>query len=143
MIQHSITPQDVVDVLNRAVRADRDAMHNLIEAHVPCNAVLADDPTIQVSGYNEQTGEPTPDRFKVGLLGVLNGLFGSDDQGWGCITANFEVLCPNGHSMVEGAVGDPCPGCRAEGNTVKLVLGKLINFYVDEQRLGAEATDAS
>ena len=39
---------------------------------------------MQVTGYGE-TGA-----LKVGLLGILNGLFGADEEGWGPIVACFE-----------------------------------------------------
>jgi hypothetical protein len=57
-------------------------MLNLIDARVTCNEALADHPTIQVG---QQDGS-----YQVGLLGILNGLFGINDAGWGPITAHID-----------------------------------------------------
>lgn len=129
----TVTPEEVVQVLNEAVKLDPKAMYALVEARVPCNEALADHPTIQVSAYDEQTGEPTPGQFKVGILGLLNGLFGTDSKGWGYIMANFDVWC-NGCQAVkpctpkgEVKVGKPCPDCG-----MKLLLGDLISFEVKQ-----------
>lgn len=80
MIKESVTINEVIEILNEAVARDREAINNLISSRVGCNKVLADHPTIQVRfNYIEHS---------VGLLGVLNGLFGIDDiSGWGAITA--------------------------------------------------------
>lgn len=123
----STTPEDVVNLLNEAVKLDPQAMYALVEARVPCNEALADHPTIQVSAYDEQTGKPTPGQFRVGILGLLNGLFGTDSVGWGFITANFGVWCEKcGGEAGEGMkVGDLCPTCGEA-----LTLGSLIGFEV-------------
>lgn len=122
-----VYPRDVVRLLNEAVKVDRQAVQDLIECRVPCNKGLADHPTIQVSAFDEQTGEPTPGEYKVGLLGILNGLFGTDCEGWGFITANFNVWCEKcGANASDGSqVGDLCPTC---GNV--MTLGSLIGFEV-------------
>jgi len=125
----SVTPEDVVKLLNEAVKLDPAAMRALVEARVPCNEALADHPTIQVSAYNEQTGKPTPGNFKVGILGLLNGLFGTDSVGWGFITANFDVWCNTCQEAKtctdDVKVGKPCPDCGE-----KLLLGDLQGFEV-------------
>jgi len=100
-----ITPDDAILVLNEAVRADPEAVLALVEYRVPCNDALADHPSIQVRNIN-----PPPDTSKmdatnpallaqvktceVGLLGILNGLFGSyplghSKFGWGPIRAEY------------------------------------------------------
>jgi len=81
-MKESITVEDVLDVLNRAVEKDPGAMSALVEQRIPCNRALADDPTIQVAAKD--------DDFKVGFLGVLNGCFGVDDDGWGPIMMRLE-----------------------------------------------------
>lgn len=82
-MKESITVDDVLDVLNRATEADPEAMRALVRDRVPCNQQLADDPTIQVG---VKRGSP-----RVGLLGIINGLFGIDGKGWGPIMAEVEV----------------------------------------------------
>jgi len=71
-----------ITVLNRALRADRDAMTRLVVTNrVMCNQALADDETIQVT---DRGG----DGFEVGLLGMVNGILGIDPEtGWGPVVA--------------------------------------------------------
>jgi len=80
----------LIDSLNEIAKHDPVAMGKLIEARVPCNEALADHPTVQVDAHE---GSPT-----VGLLGILNGLVGTIDdgpkKGWGLITA----VCEDGGS---------------------------------------------
>lgn len=73
-----------VDVLNRALCADPDAVAELVNARVPCNLSLAKDPTIQVAADGDGG------TYRVGLLGIVNGIFGIDGDGWGPITAQFD-----------------------------------------------------
>jgi len=74
-----------IEVLNRIHKADPTVMQSLIFHRVPCNQLVADDPTVQVGrGVNLSTG------WEVGILGIINGLFGSDEHGWGHIYANFD-----------------------------------------------------
>jgi hypothetical protein len=63
------TPEEAIEVLNRIHEADPTVMPALIQLRVPCNEAVADDPTVQVYGGTGM--EPT-----VGILGVLNGVFG-------------------------------------------------------------------
>lgn len=94
MINQAVSPQDACDFLNDLFKRDPGAIYQLIETRVPVNAAAANHPTAQVT------------RGELGLLGVINGLFGVYDDGerknWGCIAfrgdlgdeARFEVL-PN------------------------------------------------
>lgn len=78
MIQKSITIEHAVAVLNEALELDPDAVSELVGHRVSCNERLAEHPTIQVWVD------------KVGILGILNGLFGADSQGFGAIAADIE-----------------------------------------------------
>lgn len=82
MPNNEVTPADAVAYLNELVRLDRPAMHALVESRVPCQEALADHPTVQVVSDGEDA--------VVGFLGVLNGLFGTDAEGWGAIAAVFD-----------------------------------------------------
>ncbi len=73
----------LITLLNEALALDPKAIEALVETRVPCNDALADHPTIQVSV------EPGSDA-KVGLLGILNGLCGTDASGWGPLAAEFD-----------------------------------------------------
>ena len=72
-----------ISFLNELIALDPQAITALVESRVPCNQALADHPTVQVSAT-------TGNGFSVGLLGVLNGLFGAREDGWGFITAVFD-----------------------------------------------------
>lgn len=91
-IKKSVGPADLVYLLNQATELDPEAMLNLLGARVVCNQDLADHPTIQVG----RAAEDQP--FTVGMLGILNGLFGIRDdgeyQGHGVITAMFDPNAP-------------------------------------------------
>ena len=68
-------------MLNEALDLDGDALEALVTHRVPVNDGLADHPTIQV-------GDEPP---VLGPLGLLNGMFGVDEAGWGFIAANVEL----------------------------------------------------
>lgn len=74
--------QKIVDLLNEIIKQDPDAMSALIAARVPCSESLADHPTVQV-------GE-TDTGYKVGILGILNGLCGTDSKGRGFVAVIVE-----------------------------------------------------
>ncbi|MGO0058645.1 hypothetical protein ACTID9_01025 [Brevibacillus fluminis] len=79
-IKETISVDEVVQLLNQLSIEDKTAMENLICARVECNEAVANHPTVQVS----------QDAFKVGMLGVLNGLFGVAQDGFGAIAADFD-----------------------------------------------------
>lgn len=83
MLKESVTLQDAVDLLNGMLKADNHATASFIASHVQCNEELANHPTIQATGYG-------PCAPSVGPLGVLNGLFGIDENGWGGIVAIYD-----------------------------------------------------
>lgn len=78
-LKASVTVKETVDLLNELLGLDHDAIHALINCRVPCNNNIAEHKTVQVSQYPE---DKSP---KVGLLGILNGLFGIREDGMGAI----------------------------------------------------------
>lgn len=118
MIRSSVTVDRVLEVLNRAVEADPEAMHSLIEHRVYCNDRLAVDPDIQVAVQPDH-------KQTVGLLGLLNGLFGNQ-SGWGAIAATFELKCsqdPKHELKTNQQLLENCPVCGA-----KVIIGNLREF---------------
>jgi hypothetical protein len=77
----TVTVDSALVLLNACMALDPKAMHALIESRVPCNDALADHPTVQVLSVD---GQP-----HVGILGLINGLFGTDQVGRGPIAAVF------------------------------------------------------
>lgn len=73
-IRNIVTIDRAITLLNEILELDSKALHSLINSRVSCNKELANHPTIQVNEFHQ-----------VGLLGVLNGLFGIDKNGWGGI----------------------------------------------------------
>jgi len=82
MIKESVTIDDAIDLLNKLVDLDPDCAHRLVETRQPCNAQLADHPSIQCQVREDQAS--------LGLLGVVNGLFGIDSKGYGPIVACYD-----------------------------------------------------
>lgn len=115
MIKDSVTVDDVIELLNDAFAKDPEAMNQLAQARVVCNDALADHSTIQVGQFG---GE-----YKVGIIGILNGIFGINDRGWGVISGDFEVICPNGHELPDKiSTISKCPTCNES------VVSKLTGF---------------
>jgi len=147
-VRKKVSISDALEVLNRALEADPDAMAKLREAKVPCNEALAHDPEIQVGMLEKQGSvhdvweddEPVSvggrKVYSVGILGVLNGIFGIDDRtGFGAIAAVYEVVCSNcklDPKEVSGLTeGDSCPNCG-----MPMRLGALRKFVaVDHSKL--------
>lgn len=88
MIRDKLTVEEAIAFLNELVAIDPKAMELLIEMRAPCNQTMLEHPTVQVTDYHED-GVP-----RVGILGLLNGLFGTYDEGpkegWGPIAAYWE-----------------------------------------------------
>lgn len=74
--------KDAISFLNELLGLDPAALESLIDLRVPCNKELGEHPTVQTTLDNSI--------YKVGLLGILNGLFGTDADGWGHITAVYD-----------------------------------------------------
>lgn len=73
-----------IEVLNRIHRADSRVLPALIAHRVTCNERVANDPTVQVSVVDIDEDSVM---YEVGLLGIVNGLFGVDENNFGFITA--------------------------------------------------------
>lgn len=117
MISETISVDHVIEVLNRATESDKSAILALVNTRVFCNRKLADDPTIQVRDTLDGT-------YLVGVLGILNGLFGVDKSGYGAIAIEYEVVCPEGHVVENGkVVGHQCTECGRS-----LELGSFLGF---------------
>jgi len=85
MIKPSVTLAELVRFLNELASLDPGAIHNLVEIRTRVNTLeLADHPTVQVAKSSTVVNVATQQDehcYVVGLLGVLNGLFGIFDEG--------------------------------------------------------------
>ena len=79
------TPKEVVNFLNEILKTDSRAIETLFNTRVFCNKKLANHPTVQVG----QFGKKPHEKYFVGFIGILNGLFGIDKKGWGCISMDL------------------------------------------------------
>lgn len=86
MLKESITIDDTIELLNQMLQLAPETVKHLIDARVSCNAALADHPAIQVRRYNTHKGTS----YEIGILGILNGLFGADENGYAPI-----AVCAN------------------------------------------------
>lgn len=69
-----------ISVLNTALDADPVAINTLFSFRVPVNTQLSNHPSIRVR-FNDT----------LGILGLINGLFGTMEDGWGHISALVEL----------------------------------------------------
>ncbi len=83
MIKPTITPADAVTMLNEMLQLDPAATAIMIGVRQQVNDALAQHPTIQTHGTPEGV-------FLVGLLGVINGLFGIREDGFGAVMAVYD-----------------------------------------------------
>lgn len=83
------TAEGAVALLNTLLDSDPVMMNKLFAARFFCNEAIADHPTVQVRGY-KQPGDTVPIP-NVGMLGVLNGLFGANASGYGVIEATMDA----------------------------------------------------
>ena len=78
-----ISVDQVIDYLNELLQIDRCAMGALVSNRVPCNEAMADHESVQVLGVNGG--------HIVGMLGIINGMFGVDGNGYGQIIYESDV----------------------------------------------------
>lgn len=116
-----------IEVLNEAFKIDPLAVKSLFGVRISCNEKLADHETIQVQKY------PEDKVYTVGLLGVINGIFGVDREQWGTIAASYALTCYTCGDVVEYlneeqasllTEGSLCPKC---GDTLR--IGHLLGFF--------------
>lgn len=78
----TITIDDAISYLNDLIALDKPAIAALLANRVPCNADLADHPTVQAQAQHGG--------YHVGMMGIINGLFGVDKNSFGRIRYVFE-----------------------------------------------------
>jgi hypothetical protein len=81
-IKNEVKIQEVVTFLNELLLVDDIATSALFSVRVPCNHDMRKHKSVQVG----LLGKSFP---IVGMIGILNGLFGADSDGWGKISAEY------------------------------------------------------
>lgn len=84
MLKPSVTPQEVCDLLNELLKLDYDCVRKLLSYREVCNELVANHPTVQVQ---QHSGDEFP---TVGIVGILNGLFGTTEEGMGALCYEIE-----------------------------------------------------
>jgi hypothetical protein len=85
-----VGPFRVIEVLKHVLDRDPDALHHLLEFREPVSEELADGDVVFVT-------IDTPPR--LGLIGLLNGLFGQADDGSGFIRVHYDGAVVTGFSV--------------------------------------------
>jgi hypothetical protein len=102
MSKNNVSLDEAIEYLNALALTDPVAVRDLIAQRVPCNDAMRDHPTVQVEA------EPDGSSPRVGVLGVLNGLFGVREDGWGEIAALYN----DDHSILLGFERTPLKAYR-------------------------------
>jgi hypothetical protein len=92
----AISIDDALAVLNAALALDGTAVRGLFHHRVPCNDALAEHHTVQVASgpcaadARFSQSELAEGQHNVGVLGLINGIFGVDHESVGFIAAEYE-----------------------------------------------------
>jgi hypothetical protein len=96
-IKQSITPQDVVDLLNEFIKLDPHGARMFLQMKAEVNSKVKDHPSIQTDGDPRST--------TVTPMGLINGLFGTYDdgkrKGWGPI---YYMMMKDGSRITEAGL---------------------------------------
>lgn len=91
MIVNPLTLEQAIQKLNELLVIDQKAITFLMDTRVLCSTELANYPDVQTVGVH--MGDSYA-RYEVGVLGILNALFGSysegEREGWGPICAVYD-----------------------------------------------------
>ena len=84
---------ELVSFLNELLAVDESAVYSLMETRVICNEAMLNHPTVQVA--TDEADVPV-----VGILGILNGFVGVDEESYGYIEAVYDEGCHKLHHFV-------------------------------------------
>lgn len=86
MIKEHVTLEETSAFLNELLKTDPTTINALFNIRIYCNQGLAEHPTVQVGceGLGKQR------ICQVGFIGILNGLFGTDEKGWGRLAIDMD-----------------------------------------------------
>jgi len=83
MIKQSIEVHEFVEFLNELLALDPETINSLFKLRVICGKELAEHPIVQALSL------PNHGVYSVGIIGILNGAFGVDNNNWGCIAMDI------------------------------------------------------
>ena len=88
-----VSIKEVIQFLNELLQIDSDAINKLLSLRVPCNKSLDEHETIQTfaAPVNGVTADDGPKTIPVvGILGIINGMFGINSDKFGSIMLMIE-----------------------------------------------------
>lgn len=85
-LKQRISIGEMIDFLNSLLKIDYYAVYGLFTTRSFCNDEMAHHSTVQVLEREGNFGR----EYFVGVLGILNGMFGIDSRGFGPITAIYD-----------------------------------------------------
>jgi hypothetical protein len=86
MLKKKVTAQDVCDLLNDMLVLDRKGTTAIVNHRHVCNKKISDHPTLMVRTVVEDKKKIST----IGLIGILNGIFGIRPDGMGDICYDVE-----------------------------------------------------
>lgn len=82
----AVTPNDAIKYLNELLAIAPETIETLVNLRIPAPKAIVDHPTVQVQSPTVALDGPAV----VGLIGILNGLFGVDLSGTGPIAVVYD-----------------------------------------------------
>jgi len=88
MLKPSITPQNVCDLLNELLELDHACIEALFLRREFCNSSIANHSTVMVQETQSESGSEASSQ--LGVVGIINGMFGVREDGMGAICFETE-----------------------------------------------------
>ena len=106
MAVDEVLARRLVKEFDALAKVDPVAMGKLCAGRAPCGAAYAEHPSVQVASEPHPLRGEDPDAsgFRVGMVGMLNGVCGSYDEGprkgWGAIASVVETETGEVHGFI-------------------------------------------
>ena len=91
-MRYSVIIEQAIEVLNRLLEADRCAITELLDLRVNCNEELGE--CLEAQTWKSEEGQ-----YSIRPLGILNALFGVDENGCGRLASQY-IMSVNKENFV-------------------------------------------
>lgn len=122
ILKQSVSVEDAINLLNELLELDANAIGSLVANRVPCNQGIADHYSVPVEQRNGG--------FVIGMFGIINGLFGVDDDGWGAIV--YDLDC--GNLLKFRKATDRDKGKNEGSGDVHIIFNRVCDYCGDDSR---------
>jgi hypothetical protein len=87
MIKETVSIDEAIALLNEILQLDPEVANIMVKHHFICNEMIANHATIQVQATEMNPFQRVGNKTEgwVGILGVINGMFGVHENGMGPI----------------------------------------------------------